>query len=191
MTDGSQAQAYPFLLPALHRHTHERRFCVWLFTVPPGKRKPTKVPFGAGGLAASSTDPRTWLAIDEAVTLWHDVGSPTGARGGIGIFLGGGLAGIDFDSCIGAEGLTGWALDVLEGLRDEIACAEVSPSGTGVKAYLHYRDAEAEAIRQALGFGERWGGKLWKPGGNAPHGPGIEMYLGGRFFALTGDALAC
>jgi primase-polymerase (primpol)-like protein len=92
------------------------------------------------------------------------------------------LGGVDLDTCRNPQsGATEpWAQAIIERLG---SYAEVSPSATGHKIFFLYEPApEIEKI-----FGGK-GGKVFKNGGNGQeHPPSIEVYVNGRFFAVTGD----
>ena len=173
-----------------------RRWTAWQTQERPG-RKPTKIPYGVGGAEAQSNNPSTWLALGEAVAMAAALPKPLGA-GGVGIFLGdlgegvgdGGwsLGGIDYNSCIGPEGMADWAA---EGLAITGSYAEMSPSGNGVKQFFLYRTENGEALRSALRIKPDGTGRKWsmKGAGRGDHPPGIEVYLSRRYFAVTLDRL--
>jgi putative DNA primase/helicase len=116
------------------------------------KGKFTKVPYVAPRLRAEADDSTTWLTHDRAAELAAIIIS--GSGGGIGIELGScgevWLAGIDLDTC--RDPCTGliepWAMSVLDRLD---TYAEVSPSGTGVKAFLLINPRDVEALRVIMG----------------------------------------
>ncbi|WP_424138714.1 phage/plasmid primase, P4 family [Roseomonas chloroacetimidivorans] len=149
------------------------------------KGRRTKVPYDpATGRQAASNRQSTWAVRAAAEERVPKLRLPCGT-GGIGIMLGhqAGLTigGIDLDTCRAETGdLAPWALEVV---RRFSTYAEVSPSGSGVKLFFLYDPKEATAIRQAMGTatGRKW---AWKGG---DHPPGIEFYISGRFFAVTGE----
>ena len=151
--------------------------------------KPTKVPFNPmTEIEASASDPLTWAPRDVAERAIPRI--VNGGIGGIGIEfaeIGGGLhlGGVDLDSCLDPEKgeIAGWAQAVIDRFA---SYTEISPSGCGVKVFFAYRTNEIAALRSAMKtqFGKRWAA----PGGG-DHGPGIELYLGGRYFAVTGQHL--
>jgi len=122
----------------------------------------TKVPVNAAsGARASSDDPSTWSPFEEAVEYAQRKLLP-----GVGfVFTGSPFAGVDLDDCRDSE--TGhvepWAREIVAALD---SYAEVSPSGTGVKAFM----------RGTLPPGRRRKGR-------------VEMYDSGRFFTVTGHRL--
>lgn len=152
----------------------------------PRDGKLTKVPHGRGGQARAD-DPATWLTRPAAETLAGKI--VNGAGGGVGIELsdlgdGHRLGGIDLDTCRAPRtgAIEPWATEVIGRLE---TFTEISPSGTGVKLYFTYADADLPMLRQAMGT--QWG-RAWKRGGGE-HPPAIELYAGNRFFAVTGDTL--
>lgn len=114
------------------------------------------------------------------------------AEGGLGLVLGPvrgltntALIGLDLDSC--RDPLTGeigqWARRIIK--RFHPTYVEISPSGTGVKLFMLCRMEDFERVRRALN-GQL--GKQWKRKGQR-HPPGIEFYMGNRYFTVTGDML--
>ena len=128
----------------------------------------------------------TWGSRAEAERRAAALPRPHGA-GGVGLELGehDGLAigGIDLDTCRDDSGtLAPWALEVVDRLA---SYAEVSPSGTGAKVFFTY---SADDLPELLATMGTKGGKVFKrPGGDHP--PAIEVYLAGRYFAVTGQHL--
>lgn len=147
---------------------------------------PTKLPYAPRtGRKAKADDPSTWGTRTEAETRAATLPKPFGL-GGIGIELGimpgedYGIAGFDADSCIGADGTVApWA----EALEQHVASySETSPSGTGFKGLFTYAAADLPGLQAVMGTAT---GKQWKRPGAANHPPGIELYLQGRYFAVT------
>jgi hypothetical protein len=113
--------------------------------------------------------------------------------GGVGLILGEWedgqrLGGVDLDACRdpATGNFDGWARDVLAPLS---TYAEVSPSGTGVKALFVMEpgavaDLRAAGVLDADGFG-----RSFKRGTGADHPPAIEAHLGGRYYTVTGERL--
>lgn len=147
--------------------------------------KPTKVPFSAAGAMAKADSPSTWcnrIAAEERAGL---LPKPYGI-GGVGIMLGDhdGLAigGLDLDTCMTDAGeMEPWAAEVVE--RFGTYC-EVSPSGTGVKLFFAYDPTALPSLRRVMG--SEWG-KQFKRHTGTNHPPAIELYLGNRYFAATGQ----
>lgn len=148
--------------------------------------KPTKLPYNPrNGRKAKADDPATWGTRAEAEARAATLPKPFGA-GGIGIELGiapgddYGIGGFDADSCIAADGTVAlWAAS----LESHVASyTETSPSGTGFKGLFTYSTADLPAILAVMGTKT---GKQWKQPGAGDHPPGIELYLQGRYFAVT------
>jgi primase-polymerase (primpol)-like protein len=125
--------------------------------------RPTKVPYMAVApmVRAAVDDPRTWAAFDDAVWVVR-----AGHADGVGLVLGAGICGADFDHVRDVEtGLV--AADVVGLVAQLDSYTEVSPSGSG----LHV------LARGTLPPGRRRRGC-------------VELYDGGRFFTLTGRHVA-
>lgn len=114
--------------PALAPFADAPRWVVWRYgSARKGKAKPPKVPYNPRtGRPADSTDPTTWATFAEASRALQ-----RGRYDGIGIMLGDGLAGIDFDHCV--DGVGQIAPAVLADVQALNSYTEFSPSGTGVK----------------------------------------------------------
>ncbi len=145
------------------------RWLTWRALQRPGKLKPDKVPYSPTlpDSFASSTDPGTWGIFEPAEAAYLD-----GDRTGVGLVLDGtgDLAGVDFDGC--RDAATGTvdpaALALLEGMGG--ADVEVSPSGTGLRAFGYAPPLETGCA-----------GKL--------DGLKLELYSKGRYLTLTGAAI--
>lgn len=125
------------------------------------RRSATKVPLTIAGMAASSTDPRTWSTHKAAAA------SPAGA--GLGFVLSDvdDIVCIDLDHCLNP--LTGrlapWAAAIV---RDAGATyVEVSPSGDGLHIWGRADVRQGRRIRR-------------------PDGTAVEIYGTGRYIAMTG-----
>ncbi len=101
------------------------------------------------------------------------------------------ICGLDLDTCRDAtrpdddpDALEPWAREILDRLGSTYA--EVSPSGAGVKAFFFVRSAP-EQTAKAIGINGQ-GRKV--AFGTGQHPAAVEMYLGARFFIVTGRALA-
>lgn len=107
---------------------------------------------------AKANDPATWGTYTEAVACDAD---------GIGFVFSKDdpYVGVDLDGCIADGEIGPWALNIVEKLG---SYAEISPSGTGIKAIVR--------------------GSLPTDKTGVKRGP-IELYQHGRFFALTGEEL--
>lgn len=124
-----------------------------------GEGKLTKVPVQANGLGASSTNPKTWVSLGEAVQ-----GAFAGGYGVGFVFSGDGIIGIDLDGARNKK--TGraepWAIEALQKFK---SYTEVSPSGTGFHIFVRGKlPAEVKG----------------KKGGS------VEIYAQARYFTMTG-----
>ena len=135
--------------------------------------KATKPPYSPRtGTYASSTDPETWVTLEEALAY-----AERSEMDGVGIILGDGLGGVDLDACRDPDtGLIApWARKVVDGFG---TYTEVSPSGTGLKLYALGAPGDLPAntipIEAASTNGKR---------------AAIEAYTAGRYFAVTGEIL--
>jgi hypothetical protein len=145
------------------------RWILWRWVKRPGG-KLDKLPVRIAGDNASAFDPGNQMTFEEAVDR---LGVTRGAEG-IAIVLGAGLGGVDLDACLGADGnLTDWAADCLKQFD---TYAEISPSGTGIKLFAF--GAPAYLSRNSVKFAEVQKGRK---------APGIEAYVTGRFFTVTGE----
>jgi hypothetical protein len=150
--------------------------------------KATKVPHDPNGGRAKADDPTTWGTRAEAEAKAAEIVKEQG--GGVGIELGdlGGdlyLAGADLDSCIGPDGsLAPWAEVILAELD---TYAEISPSGTGIKAYFYCASEHVRRFLELLGLTDQdqWGVKRSVGKGGRDHGPAVEIYFSHRYFAVT------
>ncbi len=123
----------------------------------------TKPPLNpATGRYARNNDPDTWGSFEAAFWRVRKDRLP-----GVGFMFhpDDGLTGVDLDNCRDPESgeVEAWALEIVGGLD---SYTEVSPSGTGLKVFVH--------------------GKL--PPGRRRKGS-IEVYDRGRFFTATGHRL--
>jgi len=127
--------------------------------------KPTKVPYQANGLRASSVDPAHWSTFEDAKTAFYKAGD---TMSGIGIVFteGDNLVGVDLDDAIVDGKLTPWAKKIVKQFP---TYAEISPSGNGLKLFATCDE-------------NRKGRKVKLPDGGA-----IEVYHQGRYFTVTGD----
>jgi hypothetical protein len=181
-------------LMALHR------WMMWRYVNRGPEKKPTKKPLIAlvnalGVQDASSTDASTWRSYYEATEAFKKKGHNENRMGwyeGIAIALGDlrdgrHLCGLDLDACLDANGhIAVWAQHILA-----LLCAtyvEVSPSGTGLKAYFYVSREVAAAARPLFGIkANSWGCRRSVGDDGGDHGPATEVYLGnGRMFCVTG-----
>lgn len=153
---------------------NERVWVTWKYVLRDGKR--AKVPFNpANGRWAQADNPETWAtraaAMRRAKLMKAD---------GIGVMLGDlgngfHLCGVDLDSCLEGDTLTGWAESVVRVFN---TYSDVSPSGSGVKLFFLVRDTDREAM----------GTKNRIPFTKGEHCE-MALDLGGRYYALTDDPL--
>lgn len=158
------------------------------------KDKPTKVPYGPAGSRASSTDPATWGTRQEAEARARKMALKPG-KGGVGFVLGklldgSGVAvvGIDLDASRNPDtgAIKAWAAEIMARLP---TYTEVSPSGTGVKLFGLVPTSDLPKLHEAFGklpdgkqrFGQKWTREAGQ------HGPAVEFYTSGRYFAVTGN----
>lgn len=178
------AEPNTYTIPSL---AQAKRWVAWRLETPKGRGKPTKVPYDPkNGRPAKSDDPTTWATRTEAEAWAEKMPKPFGV-GGVGLMLGPStldslcFGGIDLDAC--RDTATGqiapWAV---EALSDFETYAEVSPSETGVKVFFSYDPKDMVAIRVAMGSET---GKKWARKSKEAHPPAIELYICGRYFAVT------
>jgi hypothetical protein len=170
------------------------RWLMWAEAERNGKK--TKVPLTAAGRNAKSTDPSTWCDYNTAAGVLR---LRLANFAGIGIALGldaatgETLSGIDFDSCLDADGrLADWAAPIVALLLGTYG--EISPSGFGMKFFFRASVADINQLRTAFGITPtKFGTKksVLAASNGQEHGPAIEVYLGhGRYFAVTGNRWA-
>lgn len=153
--------------PILEELRQAPQWVCWRYEYDKRRSKPKKVPRDPiTGKRASVTDPATWGSYDEACAYASEH-----SIAGVGFVFtpDNPYCGVDLDDCRDPE--TGTmrlgADDVLDSLG---AYAEVSPSGTGIKAFV-------KAVKPGTRCSTKetpWGGK-------------IEIYDQERFFATTGN----
>jgi hypothetical protein len=152
--------------------------------------KVTKVPYAPQGGKAKANDPKTWSTREAAERMAGRIAN--GSGGGVGIMLGDlgdgtVLGGIDLDACVGDDGAsTAWADAILAAVP---SYAERSPSGKGIKLYFRLPTEMARPFLDRIGVqADAFGCRRSPLGENGTnHGPAVELYFGGRYFALTGD----
>lgn len=151
-----------------------RQWTVWKFHTRQGKAKPVKLHYTPATLqTAKSDDKTTWGTYNEAVKALRKRSDLLGL--GFAFSKDDPYVGIDFDDC--RDPKTGEINAIHRDYIIEFNCyAEVSPSGTGVKAWTK-GVIPAEAITSAKGTGFQLN--------NLPEGMQIECYQHGRFFCFT------
>ena len=154
----------------------------------------TKVPKDPHTLRdAASTRPETWATRQQAAAAYQRFPTSLHGPGGVGLILGEwsdgySIGGVDLDSCRDAQ--TGkmepWASDVLRLLN---TYAEVSPSGTGVKAFFFMAPGSVPSLREAKLLDADGYGRCFKRWTGVDHPPAIEVHLGARYYTVTDDCL--
>src|SRR3954452_5151771 len=168
-------------LPAVEQLVERgARFVLWRNEVRDGK--PTKAPLRVNGQYADSTKASTWNTLAECEAALRSVRAD-----GIGFVLAAerdqaagrpAVVGGDLDGC--RDPRTGAIEPRAREVIDALASySEVSPSGTGVKVYLLADPVPRLGANKLV---------LAKANG---HGKdlAIEVYVTGRYFALTGQHL--
>lgn len=160
----------PSHIPPELRQTPQ--WVLWRGVKAPGG-KLQKRPYTVHLLPASSTNPQTWSpfldawhALPVALETWELEDPVTYGGGGIGFVLTGSpYGGLDLDKC--RDQVTGqiapWAEQLLRRLE---TYSEISPSGTGLRAFFQ------GAVQH---------GRNCQP---------VELYSEGRFLTVTGESLA-
>ena len=148
---------YPKELAALSQ------WVCWHLEPDPKGGKARKVPYNpTTGRKASSTDPKSWVALEQALAAqqqYHYKGL------GFVFTAEGGVVGVDIDHCVEQGVLNQVASEIV---RRYPTYTEVSPSGTGL--HLFYRGTMVAK-------------------GNKNSDTGVEMYAHSRFFTMTGNRL--
>lgn len=133
--------------------------------------RPTKVPIEPSTRRfAKANDPSTWDTYEAACDTLKRHPNLSGI--GFVFTAEDPYAGVDIDRCLDADGAFVWGADTVSALA---TYTEVSPSGSGVKAFLRASKRGVSNCRKD-GFG--------------PSGDGeVEVYDQNRFFAVTGRTL--
>jgi primase-polymerase (primpol)-like protein len=116
----------------------EPRWVCWRYELDEDKQRWGKVPFQASNYPAKSNDASTWTTFQDALAAYR-----SGRFDGLGFMLGDGWSGIDLDRCVtGYDPRTGGLAastphigDYLRALDTRGVYWEISPSGTGYKAF--------------------------------------------------------
>lgn len=109
-----------------------KNWLVWRLLQRPGDPKPRKVPFYAGGGARSqqgTEDDRAQLVSYDEAVLTAEMGGFTGV--GFAVLPDSGVVALDFDDCV-----IGGQIDHRVAALCEGTYTEISPSGTGVRAFM-------------------------------------------------------
>lgn len=143
--------------PLTEFFAQEQQWVNWRFETVKGKK--TKIPYSIEGYKASSTDPRTWATLADARAASDKIGivfTPEKK-----------LLGIDIDHCLEDGKIVHEKKDeILAFLKAVNSYTEVSPSGTGLHAFLVI-DAPLDLTAHK----------------KAPY----ELYTSGRFFTVTSE----
>ena len=143
---------------------YARRWVLWNYRWEGDRWK--KPPMTIAGKMADITDSSNWDCFDSVCMAYEG-----GDFDGIGFVLGDGLSGVDIDNCRNPE--TG---EIADWARQEVnrisSYTEISPSGTGLKIFVH----------------GKWNGTWHKH--RLADGGEIEAYDSGRYFTVTGIALS-
>jgi hypothetical protein len=179
---GASEHAAPLTIEALG----DRR--VWVaWQLERAGERITKVPYFTPARKARANDRSTWTTLAEAFANYQRLPLPYN-QGGIGIELGmlddnRAVGGVDLDTCINQAGeIEPWAREIICHFN---TYTEFSPSGTGVKLLFEYDATLLPKLRAAMG--NDWSKTFKRPGDDHP--PGIEVHLGNRYFAVTGERL--
>src|SRR4029077_6556463 len=80
--------------------------------------------------------------------------------------------------------LAEWAAAILKLINPY---AEISPSGSGIKAFFFIESANVRPFLDQLGVpADSWGCRRGIPGHDSKdHGPAVEFYCNRRYFAIT------
>ena len=159
------------------------RWVLWREVTRNGKA--TKVPFVAeGDRPADSRNPADWATRERVraqlttrPAMWSGEGIVLGGTGADEV-----LAGMDLDKCLEDGAIVEWAKPYVRIVR---TYAEVSPSGTGLKFFFRLKAADLAAVRHALELPDDQDGRKVTYG-TGQHPPAAELYLGGRYFTVTG-----
>jgi hypothetical protein len=141
----------------------------------PRAGKPTKVPYDTTGREGDSSNPARWESYDVVVDAYQK-----GGYDGIGYTFDvlDPYAGIDLDHCItDTGGIKPKAKEILDKLN---TYSEISPSGTGIKAFLKAKNPVNIHKKD---------GKFQQGFKSKTSDLEIEIYFGNRFFTLTGNRL--
>lgn len=170
------------------------RWVAWRTEPAPDTGRITKVPKSPRTRRdAASTRPEDWGTRDLAEAAHREIPPSRHGPGGVGVVLGAwpdgyAIGGVDLDTCrdAGTGALEPWAHEVLDLLN---TYAEVSPSGTGVKAFFLMEPGAVAALREWRLLEPGGFGRAFRRGPARDHSPSIEPHLGGRYYTLTGERL--
>lgn len=118
---------------------NNKQWCNWRFETVKGKL--TKVPYFSKTRKASSTDPKTWITMEEAEIAFNNGGNKFD---GMGLFFPSDetLLGIDFDMCLENGKIKHEKKDEIERfIKESNTYTEISPSGTGLHVFLNLEES--------------------------------------------------
>jgi hypothetical protein len=133
--------------------------------------------------AANWTDFGNVTAALEKSRAWDGIGFVLGDTG-----QGEWIIGADFDECLDDdEAIAPWAMDPLVILH---TYTDKSPGGHGLKPVARIRATDVPEARRLLHLAENEYArtKIFGEKTNGHHAPGVVLYLGRRFFTVTGRA---
>lgn len=144
----------------------ERRWTVWRYEWEQKEKRAgrwTKRP------QAKTNEPATWLTFEQALSRYRG-----GGWDGIGFVLGDGYAGADLDHC--RDVVTGALIEDAERLVRLLRCyTEVSPSGTGVKAFFRADRVGFQAdFRDAVKFTDWQAARFFAVTGHGSGDPTVD-----------------
>jgi hypothetical protein len=154
-----------------------------------GETETTKPPIAYHtGKPCDVTNPRNWTYFASVVAAME---RSAGAFDGCGFVLGDAgqgewIIGADLDECLNAdEGIAPWAMDPLAILH---TYTDKSPGGHGLKPIARLHAADVPEARRLLDLAEHEfaRSKILGEKTDDHHAPGVVLYLGKRFFTVTG-----
>lgn len=109
------------------------RWCVWWTEDRGIDKKPAKVPSNGAKRQISIASPDDWLSWPEARQLYQG-----GGYEGVGVLMASlpGIVGIDIDYCLEDGAVKASAAEVVAAVEAMGSYVEVSPSGTGLRAFV-------------------------------------------------------
>ncbi len=142
------------------------------------------------GKKCDAHDPRNWTDFTKVAaaltksTAWDGFGIALGEVAELGEIL----IGLDLDACLDDDGaLAHWAMPFLVAIG---SYAEESPGGGGIKCIARIRRADLATVRKLLGIpeGDREQARtrIFGARSNGAHAPGVQLFLGKRYFTITG-----
>jgi len=157
-------------------------------------KPPRKRPYSPHGGDAKANDPSTWGIRQDAEERAATLAQPI-EIGGVGFELGDigngvSIGGIDLDTCRNNDSgaFAPWAAEVILKFS---SYTEISPSRSGVKIFFVYATNDLPELQKAMsGNTGIVSGRKWCLPSETSHPPGIELYLAGRYFAVTDECLS-